>query len=96
MVGAKFQSVLNQQLAYYDGLKYVKSEDDFHIFTLPNKEYDADDFMGTGGAPILDSKGRLVALVSRGGPSYNGHEWIIKGINLAKYKIILDVECGLI
>ena len=52
--------------------------------------------MGTSGAPILDSKGRLVALVSRGGPSYNGHEWIIKGINLAKYKIILDVECGLI
>lgn len=63
---------------------------------MPNDDYEIDDFRGTSGAPILDSKGKLVALVARGGPSYDGKEWIIKGINLAKYKTILDIECGLL
>lgn len=95
-VGAKFQDILNQELGYYDGLKYEQSVDDYHIFSLPNNDYEKESFMGTSGAPILDSKGKLVALVSRGKLSADGAKWIIKGINLSKYKTILDIECGLI
>lgn len=92
-VGTNFENIWNQELGYYEGLKYKESIDDFHIFSLPNKDYEPSDFKGTSGAPILDRQGKLVALVSRGGPSYDGTEWIIKGINLSKYKFLLDIAC---
>ncbi|MCH5152813.1 MAG: hypothetical protein J1F68_02485 [Clostridiales bacterium] len=97
LVNAKFKYVWNQELGYYEGLKYVCSKGDYHLFSLPNtRDYDADDFKGTSGAPILDSQGKLVALVACGYLSNDGKEWIIKGFNLAKYKDIIDIECGLL
>jgi hypothetical protein len=48
-------------------LRYVRDEDDLHVFRLnhahPGHEY----YEGCSGAPILDSQGRLVALVVGGG-----------------------------
>lgn len=95
-VGTKFENIWNQELGYYEGLKYRESIGDFHIFVLPNNDYEYDDFRGTSGTPILDSKGTLVALVSSGYLSSDKTEWFIKGINLSKYKFILDVACDLI
>ena len=93
---SKFNVALYQELAYYDNLKYKKTNDDYYIFSLPNENYGHDNFQGTSGAPILDSNGNLVSLVACGHPSKDGKEWIIYGFNLAKYKTMIDIECGLL
>ena len=95
-VDARFQDICRQEPAIYSGLKYIGSEGDYHCFTIPNNDYEYKDFKGTSGAPILDSKGNLVALVAEGYPFNDGKEWIIKGINLEKYKLFIDIELGLI
>ena len=96
IVGARFSKILNQQLAYYDGLQYEYKDDDYYVFSLPNKDYEYEDFEGTSGAPILSSDGKLVSLVACGWPSKDGTKWFIKGIILAKYKVIIDIECDLL
>lgn len=93
---SKFHTEIFQELAYYDNLKYNGINGDYYIFSLPNKNYGHDNFRGTSGAPILDSKGNLVSLVACGHASEDGAEWIIKGFNLAKYKIMIDIACGLL
>lgn len=88
---------LYSTLAYYDNVRYVKSEECFHIFALENKNYSHEDFMGTSGAPIIDSKGNLVSLVMSGCPSQtNPKEWLIYGVNLSKLSSVIDINCGLI
>lgn len=91
---SKFNITLCQELAYYDNLKYIGTNDDYYIFSLPNKNYNNDNFKGTSGAPILDSNGKLVSLVACGCPSEDGKQWLIYGFNLEKYKILIDIECG--
>ena len=93
---SKFQTTIHQELAYYDNLKYKESDDDYYIFSLPNNSYSHSNFQGTSGAPILDSKGNLVSLVACGRPSIDGKEWIIYGFNLTKYKVMIDIECGIL
>lgn len=88
---------LYSTLAYYDNLRYLKSENSYHIFVLENKNYSHKDFQGTSGAPIIDSKGNLVSLVMSGHQSpNNSNEWIIYGVNLSKFSTVIDVTCDLI
>ncbi len=88
---------LHSTLAYYDNAHYLKSEQSYHIFALENKGYSHEDFKGTSGAPIIDSKGNLVSLVMSGGPSKaNSNEWLIYGVNLSKLLPVIDINCGLI
>ena len=88
---------LNAQLAYYDNAHYLESKDCYHVFSLENKNYTHEDFKGTSGAPITDSKGNLVSLVTSGRISpTNPNEWLIYGINLSKLSTVVDINCGLL
>lgn len=74
----------------YPGLRYTKSNGAFHEFKLPVPHPGHDFFHGCSGAPIVDTKRRLVALVSRG----NEVESVIYGIALSRYKFALDFYCN--
>lgn len=69
-------------------LKFVGAKKDYNIFKLPVKHPGHKYFRGTSGAPILDSDGKVVALVCGGCEKDD----LIYGITLHRYKSALDVE----
>jgi len=71
----------------YPGLKYDRTEDSYHVFKLPVEHPGHERFEGCSGAPILDTKGNIVALVCSGNKEKNE----IYGISLNKYKVALDI-----
>ena len=73
----------------YPGLRYTKSEGPFFEFMLPVTHPGHDSFRGCSGAPIVDTKRRLVAIVSYGDDEKN----TIYGVALASYKFALDFYC---
>lgn len=68
-------------------LQYIDSENGYHIFKLPFPHPGHKQFEGCSGAPIIDTKGNVVALICYGVKGEN----TIYGISLAKYKIALDI-----
>lgn len=80
---------------YHHGLKFVGYKDNFIVFKLPEEQMPHSYFKGTSGAPILDSKGNLVALVVQGDNNEYRTDKIF-GLNLKKQQIILDIQCNLI
>ena len=78
------------EMRVYPGLKFIGTEDPYHIFELPVSLPGHDHFKGCSGAPILDTKGNIVALVCHGDIQRNA----IFGISLKKYKVVLDVTYG--
>ena len=72
------------------GLKFIGTESDYHVFELPFPHPGHERFRGCSGAPIIDTKGNVVALVCHGDIERNA----IFGISLNKYKIALDVTYG--
>lgn len=83
------------EMAVYPGLRYNKSNGPFYEFKLPVPHPGHDFFEGCSGAPIVDTEGRLVALVSHGAPeSKNVIPNVIHGIALSRYKFALDFYCN--
>jgi hypothetical protein len=78
------------QLRTYTGLKYVGDEDDCHVFELPFVHPGHEHFQGCSGAPIIDTKGNVVALVCRGDVASNR----LYGVSLQKYEIAINVSYG--
>lgn len=74
----------------YPGLRFDKSDGPFYDFKLPVTHPGDDFFEGCSGAPIVDIRGRLVALVSGGDKA----ESIIHGIALSRYKFAIDFYCN--
>lgn len=72
----------------YAGLTYVRSEGAHHYFKIPVPHPGHEQFHGCSGAPIIDSQRNVVALVCGGDIETNE----IRGINLAKYKVALDIS----
>ena len=68
-------------------LKYVESKNGYHVFKLPVDHPGHKYLKGCSGAPIIDTKGNIVALVCRGDISEN----TITGVSLNKYKFALDM-----
>lgn len=64
----------------YPGLKYDRTEGDFHCFKLPVEHPGHDYFRGCSGAPIVDTEGKIASLVSCSPEGKNE----IYGINLSK------------
>jgi len=64
----------------YPGLKYDRTEGDFHCFKLPVLHPGHESFKGCSGSPILDRNRNLVGLVNHGCTEKNE----IYGVNLAK------------
>lgn len=78
------------QPTVYPGLRYKRSEGSFHEFTLPVPHPGHESFRGCSGAPIVDTRRRVVALVSSGDDTEN----IIYGVSLARYRFALDFYCN--
>ena len=77
-------------LRTYTGLKYVGDEDDYYIFELPFQHPGHEHFQGCSGAPIMDTKGNVVALVCKGDIPSNR----VYGISLKRYQIAIDATYG--
>lgn len=71
----------------YDGLKFLRTEGDYHVFKLPFAHPGHEHFRGCSGAPIINGAGSPVALVCHGDDA-NDEIW---GISLAAYKVAIDI-----
>lgn len=74
------------QEVLYGGAKFIRQVGHYYEFELPNPIQDHADFRGTSGAPILDTDGKLVSLITHG---YEGAK-MIYGIALADFKSGVD------
>lgn len=83
-------NALVTEMHVYPGLKFIGTEDSYHVFKLPVPHPGHDHFQGCSGAPIIDTKGNVVALVCHGDIDRN----VIFGISLSKYKVVLDITYG--
>ncbi len=78
------------EIRIYPGLKFVRTEEDFHYFALPFAHPGHEHFQGCSGAPVLDEKGGLVGLVSGGDISTN-EIWVL---SLHTYRAAIDILVG--
>ena len=78
------------QLKRYDGLIYLRTEEDRHFFKLPIEHPGHLEFKGCSGAPILNSAGMPVALVCGGDTERNE----IYGVSLSHYRSVVDILVG--
>ena len=78
------------ELRTYTGLKYVGDEDDYYVFELPFKHPGHEHFQGCSGAPIIDSKGNVVALVCKGDIPTNR----VYGVSLKRYEVAINATYG--
>ena len=71
-------------------LSFAGQHDDICLFQLPFEHPGHDFFKGCSGAPIIDEKGRVVALVCQG----SIEDSMIYGISLRRYQFALDIHTG--
>jgi hypothetical protein len=83
-------SILMTESRTYTNLKYIGDEDDYYIFELPFNHPGHEHFRGCSGAPILDTKGDVVALVCKGDIVNNR----VYGISLKKYETAINATYG--
>lgn len=74
----------------YPGLRYQGRDGECHIFDLPVGHPGHSSFKGCSGAPIVDMKKNVVALVCSGDESDN----TIRGVSIRRYKIAFDILSG--
>jgi len=84
------QIYIGGELRVYSGLSFLRTENDYHVFSLPFPHPGHEHFKGCSGAPILSSRGSLVALVCRGCEKTNE----IWGISVRAYKTPIDILVG--
>lgn len=73
----------------YPGLCYRGSDGPFLEFTLPVEHPGHDAFRGCSGAPIVDTKRRLVGIISHGDDETDA----VYGVSLTRYKFAFDFHC---
>ncbi len=78
----------NFYMVFYSGLKFIEQIGNYYTFELPKTIQRNIDFQGTSGAPIMDTKGRVVSLISHG---YIGEKRIF-GISLPQFKVGIDTS----
>lgn len=83
-------SALVTEMHVFPGLRYLRTDGEYHVFQLPVSHPGHQQFKGCSGAPIVDMKKRIVALVCDGDTSKN----TIRGVSLARYKFAFDFVCG--
>ena len=80
--GTPLADTFETQEIFYGGVKFIRQIKHYYEFELPNPIKSHADFKGTSGAPIMDTDGKLVSLVTHG---YEGATKIY-GIALADLK----------
>jgi len=83
-------STVVTEMNVFPGLRYLRTEGEFHIFQLPVPHPGHQQFRGCSGAPIVDMNKSVVALVCDGDIPTN----TIRGVSLARYKFAVDFVCG--
>ncbi|MBK8183289.1 MAG: hypothetical protein IPK63_10520 [Candidatus Competibacteraceae bacterium] len=78
------------ELRIYSGLSFLRTEGDYHVFSLPFPHPGHEHFQGCSGAPILSDTGSLVGLVCKGCARTNE----IWGISIQAYKTPIDILVG--
>jgi hypothetical protein len=71
----------------FPGLKYERTQLEYHVFKLPVSHPGHEKFQGCSGAPIIDTKQNIVALVCSGNIEKNE----IYGISLQRYKSAIEI-----
>lgn len=72
----------------YDGLKYIETrDDDVFVFSMPEVHPGHEEFKGCSGAPIIDSQGTAIALLTGGCTARNE----IYGVSLESYRVVLEL-----
>ena len=84
------QIYLGGEFRVCSNLSFLRTEDDYHVFSLPFPHPGHKYFKGCSGAPILSSSGSLVALVT-GGCEKTNEIW---GISVREYKTPIDFLVG--
>jgi hypothetical protein len=77
-------------LKVYEGLSYLQSEGDYHVFKLPMAHPGHEYFKGASGAPVIDDEGHVIALVCSGRRDTDE----IWAISVARYRTVLDIFVG--
>lgn len=72
------------------GMKFVGEEDDLYRFGCREKYFEYEEYKGCSGAPILDSRGRLVSILLEGSDDRKA----LYGLNLKHYWSALLIEIG--
>jgi hypothetical protein len=90
LLGSGQEKYLYAQMKVYDGLKYLRSEDDYLIFKLPERHPGHEQFEGCSGAPVLDTLGSVVGLVCSGDEDTNE----IWAIAISRFKTPIDLVVG--
>lgn len=83
--GRRYQGAV---IRLYTRLKYVGETEDYHLFRLPSSRPPELLLKGTSGAPILDRRRNLVALVCGADNTPDG----IRGIKSGYFRSALDAE----
>lgn len=83
-------STVVTEMHVFPGLRYLRTEGEFHVFQLPVPHPGHQQFRGCSGAPIVDMNKSVVALVCDGDIPTN----TIRGVSLARYKFAVDFICG--
>ena len=74
-------------LKIYDGLRFLRKDDDKYVFELPFDHPGHPEFKGCSGAPILNGEGKPVALLTGGCVKNNE----IYGVSLNHHRASIDV-----
>ena len=78
-------------MVVFPGLRYVRTEQEFHVFQLPVPHPGHDEFKGCSGAPIVDMNRTVVAVLCNGDAATN----TVRGVSLARYRFAFDFILGL-
>jgi len=82
-------SALATEMNVYPGLRFLRTEGEFHVFEIPVPHPGHEQFQGCSGAPIVDMNRQVIALVCNGDPATN----TIRGVSIARYKFAVDFMC---
>ena len=80
-------SYLGGELRVYSGLSFLRTQGDFHVFSLPFKHPGHEHFKGCSGAPVIGTDGSVVGLVCSGDEEKDE----IWAISLAHFKTPIDI-----